>query len=174
MIPEAIYFSLFMILGKRIKEHRLKFTAVMIIQYLMIKLVVKYDVWFQLIYTFMTFLILKLLYKEKAQITDIFLFAFGSILLIGISALSYIPVMAIFNNYILAYIVNRVLMFGILYLLRNKLSILYNKFIKVWNRKPNQKVRSLTVRNVSVIIFNLMFYIINLGMIVAQFVMNIK
>jgi hypothetical protein len=165
IIPEALYFTLFLIIGKGLKEKRMTFFVMMLAQYIIIKYFIQFDVWFQIIYTFMTFLILKVLYRDRAQITDIFLFAVASILLIVVSAASYIAVQYTFNNFIIAYVLNRILLFGILYVLRNKIRIWYKKFVGLWNRKPNQKIRSLTVRNVSVIIFNVMFYIINFGMV---------
>ena len=173
-VPEALFFSLFLILSKGIKEKKLLFTFLMYVEFVLLKMLISYDVWFQIAYTFMTLLLLKVLYKDKAEITDIFAFTAGSLLLILISAISYLVSMLIFDSYAVAYIVNRFFLFGVLYLLRNKLNSLYERFRKLWNRKPNQKVRSLTVRNVSVIIFNLMFCIINLGMIFAKFVMNIE
>lgn len=173
-LPEALYFSLFLILSKGLKKKRVIFTVLMYLEYVLLKMLISYDVWFQIAYTFMTLLILKVIYKDNAQIIDIFAFGVSSLLLIVISIVSYLVTMLVFNNYIIAYIINRLFLFGVLFLLRNKLNRLYERFMKLWNRKPNQKIRSLTVRNVSVIIFNLMFCIINACMIYARFVMNIE
>lgn len=164
-LPEAIYFSLFLIISKGIKEKRVLFTTLMFMEYVIIKLFISYDVWFQILYTIMTFIILKVLYREKAQITDIFTFAFSSLILVIISIVSYMFVYYTIGLYPIAYILNRLLLFGGLFIFRDKLNKLYTKFNRLWNRKPNQKIRSLTVRNVSVIIFNIMFYIINFCMV---------
>ena len=164
-VPEALFFSLFLILCKDLKEKRALFALLMYVEYILIKMFISYDVWFQIIYTFMTFLILKVLYKDKAQITDIFAFAVASLVLVFISILSYMLVYYTIGVYAVAYVLNRLMLFGVLYLLRNKLKVWYKKFMNLWNRKPNQKIRSLTVRNVSVIIFNVMFYIINFCMV---------
>lgn len=173
-VLEAVYFSLFLIIGKNIKEKRLLLICIMIFEYLMLKHFIKYDVWFQLIYTFMSFVNLKVLYKEKAQITDIFLFMFSSIILIFLSVIIYIPTYIIFNNYINIYVytiilvLNRILMFSFIIIFKNKIYKLYNKFKNYWNRHKNpQKIRSLTIRNISIIIFNLMFWLINILMTFA-------
>ena len=115
----------------------------------------------------MSYINLKVLYREKAQITDIFLFVYASIVLILISIFSYFIVYFTVNNYTVALILNRILMFSYLIFNRDKLSCRYKKFYSTWNRHndPN-KIKSLTLRNVSVIITNLMFVIINVGMIV--------
>lgn len=171
-IPETLYFSLFMIFTKNIKTKRILLCLLMFIQYAILMLVLPYNIWFHIIYTFMTFVILKMLYKEKALITDIFVFTLSSIILIAISFVVYVSIMNFLNNYIVAYIIQRILLFVVVFLLKNKLNKWYNKFNSLWNRKKKQKIRSLTVRNITVIVFNLMFYIINLGMIYAHFVIG--
>lgn len=165
-VLEAIYFSLFLIFGKGIKNKRLLFIGIMIFQYLILKQFIKFNVLFQIIYTFMSFVNLKVLYKDKAQITDIFLFAVASIILIIISIGSYAIVYFTVGKYMVALILNRILLFGILFLLKDKIKDLYKKFYSLWNRhKLPNKMKSLTVRNISIIIFNLMFCIINFCMI---------
>lgn len=165
ILPEALYFTLFLIFTKELKEKRFLFFIMMLAEYFILSCIIKYNIWLQLTYTFMVFVILKILYKEKAIITDIFAFAFSSIILIAVSILSYMAVYFTIGNYIVAYIIQRVILFVVLFLLKNKLNGWYRKFNSLWNRRPNAKIRSLTVRNISVIIFNLMFYFINIGMI---------
>lgn len=165
-ICEAVYFSLFLIVGKNIKEKRLLLIAIMIFEYLALKHFIQFNVWFQLAYTFMSFVNLKVLYKEKAQVTDIFLFAVASISLIGISLFSYGIIYFTIKQYYVALILNRILLFTLIFFGKKKIRKYYQKFCSLWNRhnKPN-KIRSLTVRNISIITFNLMFWLINFGMI---------
>jgi hypothetical protein len=96
---EPIYFSLFLIVGKDLKKKRLLLTLIMIFEYVMLTNIIQYNVWFQFIYTFLAFINLKVLYKEKSQITDIFLFTVASIFLIISSALCYIVVLYTIKNY---------------------------------------------------------------------------
>lgn len=44
-IPEAVYFSLFLIFTKEIKEKRILFTSLMIIEYLLLLYVFPYSIW---------------------------------------------------------------------------------------------------------------------------------
>ena len=168
-VCEAIYFSLFLIYGKNLKEKRILFIGIMIFEYLTLKYFIKFNVLFQLIYTFMSFVNLKVLYKNKAQITDIFLFTIASLLLILISIICSLPV--IISNipwmYYIMLIINRILIFICLILLKNKINYLYIKFCKNWNRHKDNKIKSLTLRNISVIMFNIMFYVINIYMLYA-------
>lgn len=172
-VLEAVYFSLFIIKGKNIKEKRLLFICLMIIQYLLLKQFMKFNVGFQLAYIFITYLDLKMLYKDKAQITDIFLFMIASIILIIISAICGLIEIYLYINHSVLLIINRIIIFIILWLLKDKINNLYKNFYKLWNRHNNKnKIRSLTLRNISVIIFNLMFYVINFGMIYTNFVIK--
>ena len=140
-LPEPVYFSLFLIIGKNIKEKRLLLTGIMIMQYLLLMHIFPYNIWFQLIYTFMSFVNLKVLYKY-----------------------------ATIKNYVIALIINRTLMFTVLYFSRNKIKTIYKSFCSLWNRHNNpKKMRSLTLRNSSIIIFNLTFAIINSCIALAAF-----
>lgn len=164
-VLEAIYFSMFLLIGKNIKEKRLLFTFIMILEYLMLTNFIEYDVLFQLIYTFMSYINLKVLYKEKAQITDIFLFAAGSLILMAICGISYFAVFFTIKEYIIALLISRILMFLFLFIFKNNINKTYKKVYELWNRHNYKgKLKSLTVRNISIILFNLMFYIINIAM----------
>lgn len=172
-LPEALFFTLFLIYSKNIRNNKIKLFILMFIEYLLLKHFIKYDVYFQLSYTFMTFLILKVLYKDKANILDIFMFALSSIALILVSIISYLLILYTCKSFIISLILNRFLLFGIFYVYKDKLNSLYLKIAKLWNRHNyKNKIRSLTLRNIMVIIFNSMFYIINIGMIYAVLYLN--
>lgn len=167
-IPEAIYFALFMIFTKEIKSKRITFIVLMIIEYLLAKYSNVFSLNFHILYTIMTFITMKVLYKEKTQITDIFTFDIASISLMIISILTFV----ILRQYtIVAVLFNRILMFGFLLTFRNKLPSIQRMYMIFWNRnnKTKNKMKSATFRSINVVVFNLMFYIINLGMMYAIF-----
>lgn len=166
-VCEALYFSLFLIIGKNLKEKRLLFITIMVLEYLALTSILQFNIWIQIIYTFMSFVNLKVLYREKAQITDIFLFAAASIVLILISFICGVFQICFGINHFTLLIINRILIFLLLYCIKNKICLLYNKYTNNWNRHERAKIRSLTLRNVSIIIFNLMFCIINIGLVYA-------
>ena len=136
---EPIYFSLFLIIGKDLKNRRILFTVLMILEYLLLKNFFHFNVAFQVSYTFMTFLILKVLYKEKAQITDIFLFAAASIILIIICIFTYVTALATYKNYFISLVFNRILIFTFLYVFRKQIRNCYVKFYSLWNRRHKTK-----------------------------------
>ena len=163
-IPEAIYFALFMIFTKELKEKRILFIVLMILEYILLKQFIHFNIWFQIIYTFMTFVILKVLYKEKSQIIDIFTFTIASIILMVIDVPLYVIINPIFNNYIIFVIIERIIVFTLLFSLRNKLPKIQNIYKKLWNRndKEKKKMKSTTFRSLNVVVFNMTFYLINL------------
>ena len=141
----------------------------MIFEYVLITSVLQYNVWIHILYIIMTYTNLKVLYKDKAQVTDIFLFMAASIIVIIIGAICAIISVSLnlsgYNDYLKVLLVNRVLIFSILALSKSKINIYYKKFYERWNRHTDAtKIRSLTLRNISIIVFNLMFYIINIGL----------
>lgn len=168
-VCEALYFSLFLIIGKNLKERRLLFITIMVLEYLALTSILQFNIWIQIIYTFMSFVNLKVLYRDKAQITDIFLFAAASIILILISFACGMVQIVFGVKYQLLLIINRIILFMVLFLIRNKIHKIYAKYYNNWNRHSNNKIRSLTLRNISIITFNVMFCIINIGLIYAIF-----
>lgn len=170
-IPEAIYFALFMIFAKGLKEKRLLFTFLMICEYLLLKYFIKFNIWFQISYTIITFIILKFIYKEKAQITDIFTFTIASIILILSCSVLYFIIWKTINNFIIYVILNRLLLILFLIIFHNKLYKIQKLYKRLWNRndKNKNKIKSTTFRAINVVIFNIIFYIINLGMLFMIF-----
>lgn len=165
-IPEAIYFAVFMLLVKQLKTKRLLYIGLMIVEYILLKQFIHFNIWFQVLYTFMSFVILKVLYKEKAQVIDIFTFSIASIILIGISIISFIVCR---GNMIIGSILNRGLLIALLIIFRNKLNNIQKLYKKMWNRndKVPKKIKSVTFRAINATIFNLLFYILNICMLIA-------
>lgn len=169
-IPEAIYFSLFMIYAKKIKEKRIIYVILMTFEYILLAQCIKYNVWLQILYTFISFLILKILYKQKAQVTDIFTFTIASIFLIISSTVMYYIVYFTFHNMVGYVILNRIVIFMLLFIFKNKLNKIQLLYKKMWNRNDNikKKMKSTTFRALNIVIFNIIFYVINIGMLLSK------
>lgn len=166
-IPEAIYFALFMIYAKNLKTKRFLYALLMILEYILLTRVIHYNLWFQVLYTFLSYVILKILYKEKAQITDIFTFMIGSLILIVVCALAYFPIYWIKPNFILSAIIVKILLFVVLFSINHRFYKIQDLYKKFWNRndKLPKKMKSITFRCINLIIFNLMFYLINIAIL---------
>lgn len=168
-LPEAIYFALFLLFTKEIKTKRVLFIIISCVEYLLAFNVFRYTLWSHMSYFFMMYLALKMLYKNKAQIIDVFTLGIASISLIIINVLSYLILSIFHTNYIVYAILNRVVMFIVIFILRNKLPNINKLYIKLWNRNDNvpKKMKSTTFRALNTVVFNTMFFIINTGMFLA-------
>lgn len=163
-IPEAIYFALFMIYAKGIKEKRILFTVLMVVEYLLLKYSFTYSWMFHIGYVITTFLTLKVLYKDKSQITDIFILIISYIIM---SIFSLISLPLIYINYTIAIIFNRVMIILFLIFFNKKLYKIQKIYKKLWNRnnKNQYKIKSTTFRCINLLIFNFFFCFINMLMI---------
>ena len=167
-IPEAIYFALFMIFTKQLKEKRVLYVILMIIEYLLLEHVFHYQTWFQISYTFISFLILKLIYKEKAQVTDIFIFTISSIILILVSMITYFITWFTLDNLFIGNLIQKIILFIVLIICKPYLPCIQLLYKHLWNRNNlPKKMKSTTFRALNVVIFNVLFYVINVGMITS-------
>lgn len=173
LIPEAIFFSLFIIFTKNYKNKtkNIVFTLLMIIGYIILKQILPRNVYCQIIYLAYVPLLMFLLYKNKFHISDVFVMSWASIFL-TILTLIFLPIIQILgqDSYFILWIINRIFIFIPLILFRNKFNKVYKYFISQWNRnreKPN-KIKALTIRNICVISLNISIFILNLCMILVS------
>ena len=73
------------------------------------------------------------------------------------------------DNYIIYAVLTRIIMFGLLFLFKDKLYKIQEVYKKIWNRNDatKKKIKSTTFRCLNLVVFNMMFYVINLGLIYA-------
>lgn len=163
-IPEAIYFALFLIYTKRLKGRRnVLFTFLMVVEYILILYVLPFSIWVHILYFAMAYIILKLLYKERSQITDVFILGLASLLLMLISGLCYFIISLTIKNIIVCTILAKTLMFVFLFITKDKLPNIQKLYKRLWNRndKIPKYMKSTTFRCINLIVFNIMFYLIN-------------
>ena len=163
LIPEILYFTLFIIYTKNIKEKRIKLFFLLSLAYLVFILLNNYSIINYIIFIVLAYIILKLLYKKKTQIIDIFVF---SIAFSYVCLISFITSRFINNNYIMYYImmiINRILLF-IPFIFKDKFNILYKKYCSLWNRNYDKKqpIKSITLRNISLFTLNIFIFIMNI------------
>lgn len=166
LIPEALFFTFFLIFTKNIKEKKIKLFALVSISYFIYIILAEYKVINYMIFVMCIYISLKILYKKKTQIIDIFIISYA---FLYISLLAYISFIFVNNNLVLYYIfycLDRILLF-IPFIFRNKLNKLYKIYCKYWNRndKEHRPIKSITLRNVSLIIVNLAVFILNIAIL---------
>ena len=111
---------------------------------------------FYILFDVLIFLLLKIIYKKKTQILDIFMIYYFEMILNFTSLIC----MRIFNYTMLAFYINRIVLAFICALHKN-FAKLYRTYIENWNRKDGNKIKAITVRNISILAMNLTLYIIN-------------
>jgi len=97
-------------------------------------------------------------HKQKFNITNVFLIL--NLLLIS-SILTTIPIL-IFGYNMVSFIINRLEIITLLILIKfTPIEKLYNLIVNNWNRKANNKIKSVTIRNFTLITIYTLITIIN-------------
>ena len=113
--------------------------------------------YYYLIMATLFYLTLKLIYKRKAQIIDIFII---NITFIYLWFFSFIYIMCI-NNYNIAFIMY-VITLSIIMFLPINYNAFYKKYCKLWNRRNDGKIKAITIRNISLYVINISLFIANI------------
>ena len=166
MLPEVLYFTMFIKYSKDIKEKKIKFFLCMILVYVLCILISQYKTLYYVAFIFLTYLVLKLLYKNKAQITDIFLICLAYMYLALNAFVLQFLLKEDMSNYYFITIINRITLF-LPFIFKEKFNMLYNKYKSLWNRndKVKRPIKSITLRNISIICLNVFIFIANLFLI---------
>lgn len=159
MLPDTIYFTMSLIIAKNIKEKRTILFFLICISYAVLVMLTRYNTMCYFLFIFILYGIMMVIYKDKAQMIDIFLIVFSAIYLSILSVICYF----ITDNYIINTILNRVLLF-LPFLGKKYIHKLYIKYNNSWNRNDavKRKIKSVTLRIISVVLFCSMIYFIDL------------
>lgn len=163
VIPETLFFTLYLIYTKNLENKKMKLFLGILIIYILCITINRFKILYYVSYIFLVVIFLKILYKEKTQIIDIFVFSISTIYL---SFLGLLCSKFVNNNYIMYYIMlilNRILLF-VPFIFKNKFNFLYKKYCGLWNRNDNIKrpIKSITLRNISLITLNIFIFIMNI------------
>lgn len=164
ILPQSLYFMLFITNIKEIRNKRFLFLIIISIILSLLVLIVQYNIYLYLTIIPLIYRIMKALYGKKTQIIDIFIISASYGLL---SLISYLCSNIYKNNYSLywiAYCVNNIILFSTLIPIKWYRK-LYRQYIKLWNRKEGNKIKSITVRNTSLILLNIFIVILDVFII---------
>lgn len=166
MIPEVLYFTLFLTISKNIKEKRLKLFGLLCIAYIICLLLQRCVILYYMLLIALIFISMKFLYKKKVQIVDIFLIGVSYLWLAILSFILMKFVNEDMSNYMFVYVIQRILLF-IPFIFKNNFNKIYKKYYKLWNRNDKEKrpIKSITLRNVSLILLNGIIFFLNINII---------
>lgn len=164
LIPEVTFFTLFLIYTKNIKDKKFKLWVLIAIAYIVCMFIQKYKLIYYVLFIFLIYFILKFLYKEKVQIIDIFVFSISFSYLCFVGFITSRFVNNSYLRYYICYVINRILLF-IPFIFRHKFYNLYKRYYSLWNRnyEKKQPIKSITLRNISVIMLNSFIFLINIA-----------
>ena len=110
-----------------------------------------------IIITFMIYLMCKVSCRNKFKIIDVFVIYY---VLMILCFSSLVPIL-LFSNYYLQFIVSRlVILTFLLNIPRLNLRDKYIKYWKFWDRRKGNKIKAITVRNLSLITLNILYVVI--------------
>ncbi len=172
LLPEVLYFTIFLIYTKNIKEKRLKLCILISIAYALCMFIQRYKLIYYILFIVLVYIILKILYKDKTQIIDIFTFSFSTIYMTLLSYICFIFLDKDYNNYYLLMTLDRIFLF-LPFIFKNKFNNIYRKYCSLWNRNDNIKrpIKSITLRNISLITINIAIFLMNIyAILVINFI----
>ena len=166
MLPEVLYFALSICFIKDIKKQRLKLFSLLVIGYIVLIMVCRFQLLFYLGYIVYVYMVLKKLYKSK--IIDLFIVSVVSAYLTLVSFIAF----KLTDTYMLAYLINRLMLFIPIFILNYKLNDFYNVYYSLWDRHEGNKVKSITIRNISLVFINSFIVLLNVLIILCMFDYN--
>lgn len=150
ILPDILYYFIYIKKIKEIKTKNILFFILLSINYFFCIMLIQHQFYLYIIQDIIIYLIINKLYKS--QINDMFLIIFLELYMLVLALISF----NLINNYLLAFITYRVLLFLPL-LFKGDIIEYYKKYTKLWNRHniPNQ-IKSITLRNISLVVLNIM------------------
>lgn len=160
-IPEVLYFTLFLIAAKDLKDKKVRLFFLIFIAYLLCVIVNRYKTIYYVSFIALIYIILKILYKGRTQIIDVFVISISLMYLIILSIVCFAFAKNIYLYYIML-VINRILLF-IPFIFKSNIRKSYINYCRLWNRSKdkNRPIKSITLRNISLISLNIFIFICN-------------
>lgn len=153
MIPEVLYITLMTSYLEGIETKRIRLFVLNSFGYIVLIMVCRFELIFYIAYIIYLYWVLKLMFK--VQITSFFMI---SVVFSSIAWISF--VCSFYPNYYVGYVISRI-MLAIIYLFRDNFYILYKRYGACWNRNTTHKIKSITLRNCSLVFINAMIIVVN-------------
>lgn len=154
MLPEVLFLSLYIKFTKNIKGKEIKLIGLLSIGYILLIMLCRYQLIFYIVYIIYSYLITKKLYKS--HISDIFIISIAYAYMTLISFICFKTI----SNYWIGFIINKIVLF-IPLLFKKYLNKFYKLYISLWNINKNAKIKSITLRNISLVFVNTLIITLN-------------
>lgn len=155
---EVAFLTMGMCYAKGITKRKFLFYVLLLVSGAICSLIYRWQLWYYIAYIASVYFIMWKLYKS--HISDLFVFL---VFFSWIAITSYVGFM-LFDNMVLIYITQRILMFSI-FAFRGKFNKWYKLYRELWNRRDDGRIKSLTLRNISLISLNVFIAFMNFFLI---------
>ncbi len=169
MVPEVLFFTFFIVVAKNLdnrKNRVLKLLVGVAINYIITGIMTTYNIYSYILIIFFNYIILNLIYRKETDKLDLFLIGLAEwyLLIVGFICFKFIS-----NNmdyYYYALFANRILLV-LPFIFKKQMNNLYNKYRLYWNRNDSieKPIKSITLRNISLILMNVLIFILNICII---------
>ena len=168
LILQPLYTCLLILYTKEVKNRRIYFIILNLIYYIIVQntLTFRYGIVADLIYVVLMYLNLKILYNNKARITDLTTYIISDFVLGMLSMISYF----IFGMNFIGLMSALMIPIILLIIFKSKLPIIEKFYNKFWNRKKQKmKIKSITTRGISLCITVFLTLILHFWMLYLLF-----
>lgn len=167
MIPEVLYITAMTSYLEGIKTKRIRLFVLNSFGYIVLIMICRFVLLFYIAYIIYLYWVLKLNFK-----THISSFFMISVVFSSIVWVSFIC--SFFSSYELGYIMSRLFLITIYLYLRKELKIVYNNYKACWNRNSVHKIKSITLRNCSLVFINTMIVTLDIFLMMCSiYLMNL-
>ena len=159
LIPESAFMALVIVFSKNTREKRIALFSLILLSNIICGMLLMGSLWYHFAFMSSIYLILFILYRS--HIMDVFLITTTWLYIAIIGAFCFF----VFDNYIIGLIINRLLLLVPLLLFTNKFNAWYKIYVSLWDRKEGNPIKSITLRNWSLVILNILMLILNMAAI---------
>lgn len=160
MIPEVLYITLMTSYLEGIETKRIRLFVLNSFGYIVLIMVCRFELIFYIAYIIYLYWVLKLIFK--VQITSFFMI---SVVFSSVAWISF--VCSFYPNYYVGYVISRTMLYTI-YLFRDNFYIFYKRYRACWNRNTTHKIKSITLRNCSLVFINAMILLFDVFSIICS------
>ncbi len=164
ILPDTLFITFFIVTIKRIRAKKIWLFILVLLSYIICMVVKRYDVIYYTLFIILIYFSIYLVYKDKSNITDTFLIGFTLLYMFLTALVPSLFMKDNLENYYICLLINKIL-FIIPFIFMKKIRTIYNKYNEYWNRNDNKKrpIKSISVRNISLILLNVLMFFIYLA-----------
>ena len=167
MFPEVLFITMMTSYLENKNNKRIVLFILNSIGYIILIMLCRFELLFYVLYVVYLYLILKMLYKVNISSFFMISLIFSFIILISFLC-SLLP------SYIIGYIISRIILLIAYVVCRKPLYKLYQSYKNNWNRGNNHKIKSITLRNCSLVFVNVMIVALDIFLIMCSiYLMNL-